>query len=137
MHSNAQKWLFRLGETPILQNEIRLSAFGGASVRVHSAAHIRVHLAAVRMYSAAVQVYSAGLLSALYSACVGVYGIRQRSSSNVSGGRFCSQSSYYGILFAMTPQRVWRGMHRSRLALLLAVSPANPSNSLEYASVYV
>ena len=51
IHSNAQKWSFRVGETPIYQSEFHSSVFGGPSIRVYLAA-VRVYLAAVRVYLA-------------------------------------------------------------------------------------
>ena len=53
IHSNAQKWSFRVGETPIyeIQSEFHSSVFGGPFIRVYLAA-VRVYLAAVRVYLA-------------------------------------------------------------------------------------
>ena len=51
IHSNAQKWSFRVGETPIYQSEFHSSVFGGPFIRVCLAA-VRVYLAAVRVYLA-------------------------------------------------------------------------------------
>ena len=92
------------------------------------------------MYSAAVRVYSAGRSS--------VFG--ERSSVFGEGAvRVYSADVFvcilavgdHRVLFAMTKpngfQRAWRGMQRSRLALLLAVSPANAFTSLEHAPLYL
>ena len=130
IHSNAQKWSFRVGETPIYQSEFHSSVFGGPFIRVYLAA-VRVYLAAVRVYLAdrssvfgerssvfgesAVRVYLAGVF-----VCIPII-THQRV--------FCAVTTPHGF------QRVGRGMPRSCLALLLPVSPANMFTSLQYISI--
>ena len=100
---------------------------------------IRVYSAAVRVYSAGIRVYLAGRSS--------VFGERSSVFSEgavrvYSAGVFvCILAiGHHRVLFAMTKpngfQRAWRGMQRSRLALLLAAIPANAFTSLEHASIY-
>ena len=130
IHSNAQKWSFRLGETPIYQSEFHSSVFGGPSIRVYLAA-VRVYLAVVRVYLADRSSVFGERSSVFGESAVRVYlaDVFVRIPIITHKRAFCAVTTPNGV------QRVWRGLQRWCLALLLPVSPANMFTSLQYASI--
>ena len=98
-----------------------------------------MYLAAVRVYSAAVRVYSAGR-SSVFGERSSVFG-EGAVRVDLAGVFVCTPAiRHHRVLFAVTKpndfERAWRGMHGSRLALLLAASPANAFTSLGHLSIY-